>query len=91
MRKAYNTIRPYNSQAYLVTEGANAIMIKNEGDVAAKINSLLSIAPGETLSIAQVSAEVTDHTQYELQFDLSSPSTTGTNQLVVVVCIGIEK
>ncbi|MCA0381713.1 MAG: hypothetical protein LCH58_06100 [Bacteroidetes bacterium] len=91
MRKAYNTIKAYNSAGYLETEGANAILLKNEGDVTVRVNTLLTIAPGESMSIAQVSADVADHTQYSIEFDNSHPLTTGSNNLLAVVCIGIYR
>lgn len=89
MKKVFNTIRPYVVAGNLVTRGANAIMIKNEGNVTAKINGLITIEPGQALHIAQVDSKVEDWTQYDLSFDASHPASTGTNKLIVVLSIGL--
>jgi hypothetical protein len=89
MKKVFNTIKPYTAPGYLETRGANAVMFKNEGDVTAKIGGLITIEPGQALHIAQVDSGVQDWTQYDLTFDLTSPATTGTNTLLVLLCIGV--
>ena len=87
--KTITGFKSYSENGTVESRGSNALMFVNEGDVVIKLEKLLTIKPGASFTISQVGTEAADFSMYKISFDLSHPSTTGTNQLLVLVEIGI--
>lgn len=87
--KSRTVFTPYSQDGSAATEGCTAVMFINEGDVTIKIKGLITIVPGDSWAVNQVTNNRLDFTDYQFSFDLSHTSTTGTNKLLVVVQVGL--
>lgn len=76
----------------VTTTGANAVMFVNEGTRDFLINGSVTVKPGNGFSISQVSAEVTDVTDYDITFQNDSGTLTLDPVFkCVIVRVGVYK
>ena len=79
---AETVLRPYSKNGVIdITQNANAIQFRNQGNITAIINNVLIIAPGESESINHVDPRVKDGTRWNVSFDVTNNyrlNTTGT-------------
>lgn len=81
----------YSTSKVLETRNCNAISFENKGTVTARLNSNYRLLPGQVLNISHTLPTVMDVTQYAVNFDLSDPGTTGTDQELAVITIFNEE
>jgi len=86
MIKARNVFTSYNKSGPVETTGANSVMFINQGDGNITLNGTVIIGPDASFSIAQVSSDVVDDTEYTIVF-----AEGATINSCIVVKVGVYK
>ena len=77
---------PYSANGNVISDGSRAILFVNEGNIVARINSLITLLPGDSFGVNQDSGDE-DYSSYKIAFDEAhaSSATVDKNPLIVFV------